>query len=178
MEKANLILLDKLYESIWNNVCYEEFKRRSTMQEILYPSLTVFQLLRFPFLIYLGIFIIPLIVRWLKKQMHMEEFDDRNFKILYIMVVSALVLVFTSLFSGRFLYTIDVATQKTEIMEIVLPELSGNNTGIFFYKDGKQYRFYHNAEKTRNLEKNFVGYLCEIEYYKLSKSVARIRLLE
>lgn len=110
--------------------------------------------------------------------MHTEEFDDRNFKILYIMLVSALVLVFTSLFSGPFLYTIDVATQKTEIMEIVLPELSRNNAGIFFYKDRKKYNFYNVAEKTRNLEENFVGNFCEIEYYKLSKSIARIRLLD
>jgi hypothetical protein len=148
------------------------------MTELLYSHPSAFEILKVPILMTSIMVLAIVAILILKGKMHVEESPKKDVRIIAIVAVCIISLMFGPFIVGRTIYAIEVATKNKTIIEIELPVLSGNNSAIYFYSQDKKIKFNHDKQKTEYLEEYFVGKLCEIECYKITKRVIRITLLE
>ncbi len=148
------------------------------MTEILYSHSSVIEILKVPIIMIICIAFIPITILILKKILPIEESSKKEIKVTIIIISLIIMLFFGYFLFGRIGYAFDVATNNKVVLTIVIPKINGDNAGDYFYYNNQRITFDRNQNPTENLREYFVGKLCEIEYYKFSKSVIRITLLE
>ncbi len=148
------------------------------MNDIIYDSSGIIELLKEPIIVFICLLLVPLIVILLKHILVVEESSKKDLKRFIIIITCIIVLFYCLFYSGRFIYTYDIVTNNIEEKTIVLPKVSINNAGMYFIYDNIRYGFPHDEDKTIRLKEYFVGKECEITYYKFSKAVIKFRIID
>ena len=145
--------------------------------ELIYQHPSVIEILKVPIIIIICIILIPIAILIIKKILPVEESSKKEIRVTIIIVSLVIMLFFGYFLFGRIGYAFDVATNNKVVIETVLPNLSGDNVGDYFYYNKKRITLGRNQNPTENIQEYFLGNLCEIEYYKFSRNVTRITLV-
>lgn len=148
------------------------------MNEIVFVKVNAWNAIKSDLLLYLLLSIAPLIVKLIDYLINRNNTNMHKFFRLYPAYFVLITLFILKPALPRIEYAIDYISDNKSITNIRMDKLSSNNTGYFYIDENQKYAFGHNREQISNLEKYFVGYMCEIEYYKSSGSVIRIKVLE
>ncbi len=144
------------------------------MNEIIYPIPTILEIcgrLSILIAVLILIFILEIV---LKKRI--KGSSKKQIRIVLI-IVNCCLFLFMGLI-GDILLIFDIAfNNKTEIQEMMV-EVNEFNAGYNIYYKNTKVSIPKDSQIANSLEDFFVGHLCETEYYKLSKYVTRITLLE
>jgi hypothetical protein len=94
-----------------------------------------------------------------------------------IFMIFAIVIIATMF--NSFLFFIDYTMENIDITEEEVIAIDGDNSGKYVITKNNRYYFDKSSLDFRiMLEENYLGHVCEIEYYKLSKTVIRIKVIE
>lgn len=107
-----------------------------------------------------------------------KEIKKKNIKWIVIAILVVNLALLFMVFNVDVLYIIDSLTNNTEKTSIRVNNLYPYNKGYYTKKDNKRYNFGFNKDNIDNLQKYFISYKCEIQYYKLSGVVRSIKKLE
>ncbi len=147
------------------------------MNEIFFKQSSLAELLKEPIIVFVCIFLIPIIIRFSKRTSNIKDASKKEVKRIVGLVTCVILLMFFVSYSIRLANAVDVVLENKNIIELKLPGIKGNNTGMYIDTDGRSIYFY-TYENQDQLEEYFVGNLCEVEYYKLSRKVISVKIIE
>lgn len=101
-------------------------------------------------------------------------------KVMFIIVFLIVIVAFISIIGNDFLYYVDNKKAHIEEAIIVPKTVSSTNRGLYFIDENSdKYRTYsHDDEISNALREYYVGHACKVEYFKRSKVVRRIAVIE
>lgn len=141
------------------------------------------------FIIDLAIFFIICLVGYLIYKKYTKENDNNR---IIAIIISAIWILFISttmveIVGDGTLLSLDIATQNISVDNDYISYTDEEKSAIFIYtNDKEEYHFpgydviggFSDKEITELIEEKYIGHLCEIEYYKWSKRVKRITIVE
>lgn len=150
------------------------------MNELLLPQqFTFWECIKMIFALNIFPYLYPILIRLVRKKISPDRIllteEFKKFYIVYVVIVLLFSVTIGSFFAK---YLLDITFKQTVIVQEVLPEFTTNNTGNIFKIRKKRITVSGNNYHYRDLDNYFVGKYCEIEYYRFSKRVKRLTLLE
>ncbi len=148
------------------------------MTELSFPNSSVSELIIRPLIILLCVVLIPVLVVIFKNILHVERSTKKETTVVIIVVILIVLIFLVAPIIPRMLYIVDLLLDKRETMQAVIPKVTSNNTGYHFRIDNTAYNISFFEDGRKKLDEHFIGELCEVEYYKLSKVVTYIKVID